>query len=162
MVIMADRPHILIVEARFYPDIADEMLRGAIGAVEAAGGSHETLSVPGAFEIPAAIRLAAEAGQRGKLPRPFEGFVALGCVIRGETTHYDYVCGESARGLQQLALEDGLAIGYGILTVENGDQAWARAKLHQKNKGGNAAEACLAMIEIKRRFGLPGIVGRGA
>ncbi len=162
MVIMADRPHILIVEARFYPDIADEMLRGAIGAVEAVGGSHETLSVPGAFEIPAAIRLAAEAGQRGKLLRPFDGFVALGCVIRGETTHYDYVCGESARGLQQLALEQGLAIGYGILTVENGEQAWARAKLDRKNKGGDAAEACLAMIGVKRRFGLPGIVGRGA
>lgn len=162
MVNMADRPHILIVEARFYPDIADEMMRGAIAAIEAAGGSHETLSVPGAFEIPAAIRLAAEAGQRSKLLRPFDGFVALGCVIRGETTHYDYVCGESARGLQELALEQGLAIGYGILTVENRDQAWARAKTDKKNKGRDAAEACLAMIGVKQRFRLPGIVGRGA
>ena len=151
---MPDRSHILIVEARFYPDLADEMLRGAVAALEAEGATHETISVPGAFEIPAAIRFASEARKGGKLVRPFDGYVALGCVIRGETTHYDYVCSESARGLQELAVHEGLAIGYGILTVENGDQAWARAKRDRKNKGGDAAKACLAMIAVKRRFGL--------
>jgi len=151
---MPDRSHVLIVEARFYPDIADEMLKGAIAALEAGGATHETLSVPGAFEIPAAIRFADLGGRGGKLARPFDGYVALGCVIRGETTHYDYVCMESARGLQDLAYREGLAIGYGILTVENGDQAWARAKRDRKNKGGDAANACLAMIALKRRFGL--------
>src|SRR5262245_50180700 len=151
---MTERSHVLIVEARFYPDIADEVLKGAIAALEAAGATHETLAVPGAFEIPATIRHANEAWRTGKLVRPFDGYVALGCVIRGETTHYDYVCNESARGLQDLAIREGLAIGYGILTVENGDQAWARAKRDKKNKGGDAAKACLAMIAVKRHFGL--------
>jgi 6,7-dimethyl-8-ribityllumazine synthase len=159
---MPDRTHVLIVEARFYPDIADEMLKGAVAALEAAGATHETVSVPGAFEIPAAIRFASEAWKGGKLVRPFDGYVALGCVIRGETTHYDYVCVESARGLQDLAFREGLAIGYGILTVENADQAWARAKRDRKNKGGDAAKACLAMIAIKRRFGLAATPRPGA
>lgn len=152
---MPERSHILIVEARFYPDIADEMLKGAMAALEAGGATHETISVPGAFEIPAAIRIASMAWRSGKHGHPFDGFVALGCVIRGETTHYDYVCSESARGLQDLAFRDGLAIGYGILTVENADQAWVRAKRDRKNKGADAANACLAMIALKRRFGLP-------
>jgi 6,7-dimethyl-8-ribityllumazine synthase len=159
---MPDRSHVLIVEARFYPDIADEMLKGAVAALEAAGATHETVSVPGTFEIPAAIRFASEAWKGGKLVRPFDGYVALGCVIRGETTHYDYVCVESARGLQDLAFREGLAIGYGILTVENADQAWARAKRDRKNKGGDAAKACLAMIAIKRRFGLAATPRPGA
>jgi 6,7-dimethyl-8-ribityllumazine synthase len=159
---MPDRTHVLIVEARFYPDIADEMLKGAVAALEAAGATHETVSVPGAFEIPAAIRFASEAWKGGKLVRPFDGYVALGCVIRGETTHYDYVCVESARGLQDLAFREGLAIGYGILTVENADQARARAKRDRKDKGGDAAKACLAMIAIKRRFGLAAALRPGA
>ncbi len=147
--------HVLVVEARFYPDIADELLEGAIQALEAAGASHERLSVPGAFEIPAAIAMAV-AGQRLAAPhRPYDGFLALGCVIRGETTHYDYVCGESARGLMDLACREKIALGYGILTVENGQQAWARARVTEKNKGGDAARACLAMVELKRHFGLP-------
>lgn len=142
---MPDSPHILIVEARFYEDIADALVKGAAAAIEAAGASFERIDVPGAFEIPAAIGFAGESDR-------FDGFVALGCVIRGETTHYDYVCTESARGLQDLAVQDGLAIGYGILTVENRDQAWARAAVDQGNKGADAAAACLRMIELRRAF----------
>jgi 6,7-dimethyl-8-ribityllumazine synthase len=135
---------ILVVLAPYYRHIADELLAGAREVLEASGDSHETVEVPGAFEVPAAIRLASRTGR-------YDGYVALGCVIRGETTHYDYVCEESARGLQDLALE-GLAIGYGILTVENEAQALARAERAKKNKGGEAARACLAMIALKRRF----------
>ena len=151
---MADAPHILIVEARYYAHIADELARGAIAALDAAGVSYERVAVPGALEIPAAIRFAVSAQGKGARRGRFDGYLALGCVIRGETTHYDYVCGESARGLQSLALEHGLAIGFGVLTVENEGQALARARVDKKNKGGEAANACLAMIELKRHFGL--------
>ncbi len=151
---MAEMPHIMIVEARYYAHILDEMVRGAIAALDAAGASYERFTVPGAFEIPAAIRFAVSAQGRGAREARFDGYVALGCVIRGETTHYDYVCGESARGLQDLALRHDLAIGFGILTVENEAQALARARIDRKNKGGEAANACLAMIELKRHFGL--------
>ena len=151
---MAAGPCIMIVEARYYPHISDELLKGALAALKAVGATHEIFTVPGAFEIPAAIRYAAEAAARGVEKARFDGFLALGCVIRGETTHYDYVCGESARGLQDLALGHALAIGFGILTVENEAQALARARVDRKNKGGEAARACLAMIELKRNFGL--------
>jgi 6,7-dimethyl-8-ribityllumazine synthase len=134
---------ILIVEARFYEDIADMLVEGATAALEAADATVERVAVPGAFEIPGAIGFALEE---------FDGFIALGCVIRGETSHYDYVCGESARGLMDLSLNDGAAIGYGILTVENREQAVVRADPKQKNKGRDAAEACLRMIELHRRF----------
>jgi 6,7-dimethyl-8-ribityllumazine synthase len=140
-----DHPHILIVEARFYDDIADELVRGAEAALKQAGASWERLSVPGAFEIPVAIRMAIARGG-------FDGYIALGCVIRGETTHYDYVCGESARALQDIAVDHQVPLGYGILTVENGDQAWARAGVDRKNKGGDAAAACLAMLAVKKRL----------
>lgn len=152
---MADAPHIMIVEARFYQDLADELVKGSIRALEAAGATYERYEVPGAFEIPAAIKFGFRAGEVDKARRPFDGYVALGCVIRGETTHYDYVCEESARGLQDLALRHDLAIGYGILTVENDAQAWARASVDGVDKGGVAARACLAMIEMKRHFNLP-------
>jgi 6,7-dimethyl-8-ribityllumazine synthase len=138
--------HILIIEARFYADLADEMVAGARAALNAAGASFERLSVPGAFEIPGAIAMAAESGN-------YDGYIALGCVIRGETTHYDYVCGESARGLMTLSVDRKLAIGYGILTVENADQAWARARVTEKNKGRDAAEACLAMLALRQKVG---------
>lgn len=151
---MSDQPHIMIVEARFYEDIADELARGAVGAVEAAGATFDRVTVPGALEIPTAIRFAVEAMVKDVQARRYDGFVALGCVIRGETTHYDYVCQESARGLQDLALRYALAIGNGILTVENGTQAWARAAVDKKDKGGGAARACLDMIELKRQFRL--------
>jgi 6,7-dimethyl-8-ribityllumazine synthase len=139
-------PHILIVEARFYEDITDELARGAVAVLEQIGASYERVVVPGALEIPAAVQIAAASARR------FDGYVALGCVIRGETSHYDTVCNESARGLQDLALRHGLAIGNGILTVENEAQAWARAKVAEMDKGGGAARAALAMIELKRHF----------
>lgn len=144
---MSEKLNILIVEARFYRDLADEMAAGAIEALKKAGADYERISVPGALEIPAAIRFAADSGH-------YDGYVALGVVIRGETTHYDYVCGESARGLQELAIKDRLALGNGILTVENGDQAWARASRDKGNKGAAAVEAALRMAELKHKFGL--------
>lgn len=138
--------HIMIVEARFYEDIADELVKGAIAVLEAAGATYERHAVPGCFEIPAAIGFAQKSSKE------IEGFVALGCVIRGETTHYDYVCSESARGIQDLATNHQLAIGYGILTVENRDQAWVRAAVDMGNKGGKAAEAALRMVALKREL----------
>ena len=125
-----------------------------VAALSEAQVTYDRLPVPGAFEIPAAIRMAVRAMHFHPHRRRYDGYVALGCVIRGETTHYDHICEESARGLQSLALEFTLAIGYGILTVENEAQAWERAKRDRKNKGGDAARACLAMIETKRKFGL--------
>lgn len=151
---MADAPHIMIVEARFYEDIAEELVSSAIAELEAAGASYERFQVPGAFEIPAAVRYAIRAMDFFPGRRRFDGYIALGCVIRGETTHYDYVCQESARALQELATRYTLAVGYGILTVENRAQAMARARRSEKDRGGHAARACLRMIEIKRQFGL--------
>jgi 6,7-dimethyl-8-ribityllumazine synthase len=138
----------LIVEARFYVALADAQKAGAIAALEGAGATHETISVPGALEIPAAIAFVAASDQR------FDGYVALGCVIRGETSHYDTVCNESARGLMDLALADNLAIGNGIITVEDEDQAWARADQSRKDKGGDAARAALAMAKLKKQVGV--------
>ena len=146
---MAAPPHILIVEARFYPDIADALTSGALAALKTAGASHERVAVPGAFEIPAAVGFAIDGGA-------YDGYIALGCVIRGETTHYDYVCAESARGLADLALHRGAALGYGILTCESIEQAMARAAVDRGNKGGAVAEACLAMVALARKFGASG------
>ena len=149
---MTDRPHVMIVEARFYEDVADELAKGACAALEQAGASWKRYPVPGTFEIPAAIGFAADADESRDRPA-FDGYVALGCVVRGETSHYDHVCQESARGLQDLALRRGLALGYGILTCENRDQAWARARADgRRDHGGAAARACLAMIELKRKL----------
>lgn len=142
---MSTKPRVLIVEARFYDDIADALLEGATLALNKAGAAIETITVPGALEIPAAIAWAGETGR-------YDGFVALGCVIRGETTHYDIVSNESARGLMDLTISRGLAIGNGIITVENEDQAWARAKASDLDKGGGAAAACLAMMALKKRL----------
>ncbi|MDJ0948727.1 MAG: 6,7-dimethyl-8-ribityllumazine synthase [Alphaproteobacteria bacterium] len=147
-------PNILVIDARFYEDIADELVRGATAALEEAEVLHERVSVPGTFEIPAAVRYAIRSRDFHSTGRRFDGYVALGCVIRGETSHYDYVCTESARGLQSLALEYTLAMGYGILTVENEEQAWERASVDKRDKGGAAAKTCLGMIELKRRFRL--------
>jgi 6,7-dimethyl-8-ribityllumazine synthase len=138
--------HFLIVEARFYAHLADLLLAGARAAIEAEGHSHETVTVPGALEIPGAVALAAECGR-------YDGFVALGSVIRGETYHFEIVAGESARGLMALTM-DGLAIGNGILTVENEAQALARARPDEKDKGGEAAKAALAMLKLKAKFEL--------
>jgi len=143
--------HLLIVEARFYDDIADELLAGATAAIEQAGATFERVTVPGALEVPSAIAMALAS------PRKFDGYVALGCVIRGETTHYDTVANESARGLMDLAVTHRLALGNGILTVENDDQAWARARVSEMNKGGAAAQAALTMIALKSA-----LAGKGA
>ena len=134
----------LIVEARFYTHLNDLLLEGARGALEAAGHSHETVTVPGALEVPAAVAMAAETGR-------YDGFVALGVIIRGETYHFEVVSNESARGLMALTL-DGLPIGNGILTVENEAQALARARSSEKNKGGEAAQAAIAMLTLKEKF----------
>lgn len=138
---------ILIVESHYYPDIADELISGAEREIRKNGATCELVNVPGAFEIPGAIALAA-----AKKGRKYDGYLALGCVIRGETTHYDYVCGESARGLMDLTLNQKLAIGYGIVTVNNMDQARARAFTDRGDKGGDAAHACLAMVALARRW----------
>lgn len=142
--------HVLIVEARYYEDIADELVRGAMTELERAGVTFERLSVPGAFEVPGAIAFVLRGMAGGAHRAAFDGFVTLGCVIRGETSHYDHVCQETARGLQDLAVQHGAAIGFGILTVDNAAQAWERAKIEKANKGREAARACLRMIEIKR------------
>jgi len=135
---------LLIVEARFYAHLNDLLLAGARAVIEQAGHSHETITVPGALEIPGAIALAVDSGR-------WDGFVALGVVIRGETYHFEIVAGESARGIMALTM-DGAAIGNGILTVENEAQALARARPDDKDKGGDAARAALAMIDLRDRL----------
>lgn len=137
---------VLIVEAQFYPEIADEMARGVIASLDEAGVAFDRLEVPGTFEIPAAIRFASDATN---LDHAYDGFIALGCVIRGETDHYDHICRETSRALMDLSVNQDLAIGYGILTCETMEQAGARADVARKNKGADAANACLRMMEIK-------------
>lgn len=134
---------VLILEARFHENITDMLVKGAIGILEQSGIKYERLSVPGSFEIPGAIKFAMNM---------YDGFVALGCVIRGETSHFEYVCAESARGLMALTMEHNMAIGYGVLTCDNEQQAIERADPKQLDKGGDAALACLRMIELKCRF----------
>jgi 6,7-dimethyl-8-ribityllumazine synthase len=138
-------PKILIVVAPYYCDIADGLIAGAQAEIAACGAVADLVEVPGALEIPTAIGMAARMAQ-------YDGYVALGCVIRGETTHYDTVCNDSSRGLMQLGLS-GLCIGNGILTVENHAQAWARADTAQQNKGGGAAAAALHLIALARQWG---------
>ncbi len=138
---------ILIVNSPYYAHISSELELGAREALEASEEDYtiETIMVPGAFEVPGAIAMAADSAK-------YDGYIALGCVIRGETSHYDYVCGESARGLMYLSTDRRLAIGYGIVTVENEAQALARAERSQKNKGKDAAIACLEMLKLRKKF----------
>ncbi len=149
---------ILVIEGRFYEDIADELLRGARAALDAQSVPFEVITVPGALEIPQALASAAAAGLFGGEPvsvgrgRVFAGCVALGCVIRGETSHYDIVANESARALMRIAIDRNIPLGNGILTVENRDQAFARARVQGKNKGRGAVEACLALVRLKTAF----------
>jgi 6,7-dimethyl-8-ribityllumazine synthase len=138
---------ILIVVSPYYKDIADNMVAGAVAAIEASGGTYEVVQVPGALEIPTAIGIAERMSN-------FDGYVALGCVIRGETTHYDTVCNDSSRAIQMLGLQ-GLCIGNGILTVENRPQAEVRADPADQNKGGGAAAAALHLIALARKWGGP-------
>ncbi len=142
-------PHVMILEARYYDDINDMLLFGAIEALEKAGATYEKVTVPGALEIPVALQYGAQR-QNG---RRFDAFVALGCVIRGDTTHYDIVSNESARGIMEASLRHNLAVGNGILTVENMDQALDRADKTRQNKGGGAAYAALAMLALKHACG---------
>ncbi len=141
----AAKVRILIVEGRFYSELSDELLRGAADAITAVGAEYEVITVPGALEIPAVIAIAEKAGG-------YDGYVALGCVIRGETYHFEIVSNESSRGLMELATRKRLAIGNGILTVEDEEQAWARARVSEGDKGGGAARACLEVLSIRSRL----------
>jgi len=147
---MAKPRRFLIVEARFYTELADALAAGAMKSLDDAGVTYDRISVPGALEIPAAIAMASQRRDA----EPYDGYVALGCVIRGETYHFEIVCNESARGIMDLTTAEMLAIGNGILTVENGEQAWERADPARKDKGGDAARAALAMAELAYQYGL--------
>ena len=138
-------PHIMVAVSRFYEDIADQLLLGASNRLEEDNAPYEVIDVPGAFELPAAIRFASLSGT-------FDGYIALGCVIRGQTSHYEHVCSESARALSDLAIRLQLAVGYGILTTETREQAWERASVGELNKGRDVAAACLRMDEVRRQF----------
>jgi 6,7-dimethyl-8-ribityllumazine synthase len=140
----------LIVEARFYDDIQDALLEGAIAELKAAGVSHDVVTVPGALEIPAAIAIALEAAEKNG--KPYDAAIALGCVIRGDTIHFEIVSIESSRALMDFAVARRFPIGNGIVTVNTDAQAWARARAGELNKGGDAARAALAMLRIKRRL----------
>ena len=141
----AAKIRILIVEGRFYSELSDELLRGAADAITAVGAEYDVITVPGALEIPAVIAIAEKAGG-------YDGYVALGCVIRGETYHFEIVSNESSRGLMDLATRKRIAVGNGILTVEDEEQAWARARVSEGDKGGGAARACLEVLSIKSRL----------
>jgi 6,7-dimethyl-8-ribityllumazine synthase len=147
---LGDDARALVVEARYYDGIADELLRGATGALEAAAVSYDVLTVDGALEIPATLAIALDGAQLAG--RPYVLAVALGCVIRGETGHYDIVAGESSRALMDLSIARRLPIGNGILTVENEAQAWARARVAEMDKGGGAAAAALSVLAATRRL----------
>ncbi len=138
---------ILIVEARYYDDLADLLLAGAMAVLEEAGAEVERVSVPGALEIPPAVAMAAETAHR-----PYDGVVALGCVIRGDTIHFEIVSNELARGLMDIGITRGLPIGNGIITVNTEAQAFARARPEEMNKGGDAARAALALVRLKRQW----------
>jgi 6,7-dimethyl-8-ribityllumazine synthase len=142
---MTDKPHVLIIEGRFYTHIADMLLNGATEYLKEQGASYETAEVPGALEIPSVLSAASMSGR-------FDAYIVLGCIIRGETSHYDIVCNESARGVYAVALSDDLAVGNGILTVENEAQAIVRADPAQKNKGRDAAEAALKVLGYQKQF----------
>jgi 6,7-dimethyl-8-ribityllumazine synthase len=149
---MSDTVRILIVEARFYDHLADELLRGATEALSAFGAEYEVVTVPGALEIPGAIAIAEDAAHRPAGAAPWDGYVALGTVIRGETYHFEIVSNESARGIMDLAINRRLCIGNGILTVEDEAQALARARMSEGDKGGGAARAALSMIALKQQM----------
>jgi 6,7-dimethyl-8-ribityllumazine synthase len=141
---------ILIVEARYYDDLADALLAGAMKVLDEAHAEVERVSVPGSLEIPAATAMAIEAGRRKR--RPYDGIVALGCVIRGDTIHFEIVSQESARGLMALSMAHALPIGNGIITVNTQSQAFARARMEEMDKGGDAARAALALVRVKRQL----------
>jgi 6,7-dimethyl-8-ribityllumazine synthase len=141
---------ILIVEARYYDEIADALLAGAMKALQEAGAEADRISVPGSLEIPGAIAIAIDTAHWGRLP--YDGAVALGCVIRGDTIHFEIVSHQSARGLMELSIAQRFPIGNGIITVDTEAQALARARPEEQDKGGDAARAALALVDIKRRL----------
>ena len=145
------KAHLLIIEARFYDDLSDALLDGAKAALDAAGATYDVVTVPGALEVPAVISFALDGAEEGG--REYDGFVALGTVIRGETYHFEIVAGESSRALMDLAVRESIAVGNGILTTENEEQAWTRAKKSEGDKGGFAARAALTMIALRERLG---------
>ena len=144
----SETPHLLIVEARFYDDLSDALLEGAKKALGEAGATFDVVTVPGALEVPGAISMALDGAA------DYDGYVALGVVIRGETYHFEIVANESSRGLTDLAVGEGAAIGNGILTVEDEEQAWVRARADRKDKGGDAARAALTMIALRTKLGV--------
>ena len=141
---------ILLVESRFYDDIADELLKGATAVLDAAGVVYDKITVPGSLEVPPAITIALNAAE--KSGKPYEGAVALGCVIRGDTIHFEIVSFESSRGLMEISRTRGVPIGNGILTVDTDAQAKMRASVDEADKGGDAARAALALVRLKRRL----------
>ena len=149
---MAAPSRVLVVEARFYDKIADELVEGAARVLRKAGGAYDRIAVPGVFEVPAAIRFATRAAETVPGATVYDGFVALGCVIRGETDHYDHICREASRALMEISLR--VPLGFGILTCPSYELAWVRAAVDQKNKGADAAQACLRMIALRRQLKL--------
>ncbi len=147
-------PHIMIIEAPYYEDVSDKLRKGAMAVLEKAGASHEIHQVPGALEVPAAIQFAVRGLDFYTARKRYDAYVALGCVIRGETSHYDIVAGESARGLMDLALHHSLVIGNGILTCDTQEQALTRADPGGQDKGGWAARTALEMLALKSTFGI--------
>ncbi len=145
------KAHLLIVEARFHDDLADALLEGATSALDEAGATYEVVTVPGSLEIPAVVAFALDGAADGRTG--FDGFVALGTIIRGDTYHFDIVANESSRALMDLSVQDSVCIGNGILTTENDAQAWTRAKRSEGDKGGFAARAALTMIALRERLG---------
>jgi 6,7-dimethyl-8-ribityllumazine synthase len=146
----AEGARILVVEARYYDDLADALLAGAMNVLKQAGAEVERISVPGSLEIPAAIAIAVDAAQRKR--RPYDGVVAPGCIIRGDTIHFEIVSNESARGLMDLSIARALPIGNGIITVNTEAQAFERARMEEQDKGGAAARAALALLRLKRQL----------
>ncbi|TIU98874.1 MAG: 6,7-dimethyl-8-ribityllumazine synthase [Mesorhizobium sp.] len=145
------KAHLLIIEARFHDDLADALLEGATSALEEAGATYDVVTVPGALEIPAVISFALDGAAEGG--PSYDGFVALGTIVRGDTYHFDIVANESSRALMDLSVQEAVCIGNGILTTENDEQAWTRAKRSEGDKGGFAARAALTMIALKQQLG---------
>ena len=151
---MTEKLRVLIVEARFYSDLADEMAKGAIAALDKAEVLHDRVAVPGTFEVPAAIRFALRSMDTHSATSNYSGFIALGTVIRGETDHYDHICREVSRALMDIAVKQSVALGFGILTCETKEQAEARADISRGDKGADAAQACLRMMDLKKELRL--------
>ena len=147
---MAEEPRVLIVSARFYEDIAEQMMEGAAAVLDEAGVGYDQLAVPGVFEVPAAIRFAIRSMEVHSASSNYAGFIALGAVIKGETDHYEHISREATRALMDIAVQQSVALGFGILTCDTRDQALARAVTEQGNKGADAARACLRMMEVKK------------